>query len=112
MLNAWIQDEVLLMRCVVQVRRSFDMSGQHFVLRVYPQFRLEERRSESFTSTAALVERLAALGVPRMDPGRSFPGGGGVLDAIWTSVEVPQETFEGFGNGGSRLHGGANPVAA
>jgi hypothetical protein len=77
------------------------MGGQHFVVRVYPQFRPEERRSESFTSTRMLVERLVVLGVPRMDPDKSFPDAGGILDAVWTSVDVPLETFAGFGRVGS-----------
>ena len=92
------------MRCVVQVRRSFDMGGQHFVVRVYPQCRPEERRSESFTSTRMLVERLVALGVPRMEPDKSFPNGGGILDAVWTSVDVPLEMLGSFG-GASRSSG-------
>jgi hypothetical protein len=100
------------MRCVVQLRRSFSVGGQHFVLRVYPQFRWEDRRSESFTSSELLVERLAALGVPRMDPQKSFPRVGGTLDAVWTNVEVAEETLEGFGRVGSRLAGGVAPIAA
>jgi hypothetical protein len=86
------------------------MGGQHFVLRVYPQFRWEERRSENFTRSELLVERLAELGVPRMDPGRSFPEAGGTLDAVWTNVEVPESTLDGFGR--SRAMGGARSVAA
>lgn len=88
------------MRHVVHVRRSFDMGGQHFVLRVYPEFRPEERRWESFTSAERLVKRLAELGVAGMNNvARSFPDGGGVLDAVWTNVEVPQEALECFGKG-------------
>jgi hypothetical protein len=75
------------------------MAGRHFVLRVYPQFRPEERRQESFTNSVLLVDRLVELGVPRMDPARSFPDGSGILDAAWTNVEVQQETLEGFGKG-------------
>jgi hypothetical protein len=86
------------------------MGGQHFVVRVYPQFRPEERRSESYTSTRTMVERLVALGVPRMDPDKSFPDAGGILDAVWTSVDVPSETFTGFGGLGSRSSGA--PIAA
>lgn len=93
------------MRCVIQVRRSFDVGGEHFVLRLYPQFRPDERRVERFTSAPLLVERLAALGVPRMDPFRSFPNLGGVLDAIWTNVEVPQRLFEIFGRFGGQTFG-------
>jgi hypothetical protein len=93
------------MRCVIHVRRSFDVSGQHFVLRVYPQFRLEERRAESFTDSKFLVERLAMLGVPKLDPARSFPDLGGALDAIWTNVSVPEETFESFGRFGGHAYG-------
>lgn len=88
------------MRCVVHIRRSFDSGGQHFVLRVYPQFRPEMRERESFTSAERLVERLAELGVAGMNnAAMRFPEGGGVLDAVWTNVEVPQETLDGFGNG-------------
>jgi len=93
------------MRCVIQVRRSFDVSGQHFVLRVYPQYRPEERLAESFTNSRTLVERLAALGVPKMDPIRSFPDLGGVLDAVWTNIEVPDGTYERFGRFGGRSYG-------
>jgi hypothetical protein len=101
------------MRCVVHVRRSFDLCGQHFVLRLYPEFMTEKRRSESFTSAQSLVERLEALGVPRMDPGRSFPDDvGGLLDAMWTNIEVPQNTFESFGKNGSRSSSEDSPVAA
>ena len=100
------------MRCVVHLRRSFSVGGQHYVLRVYPQFRWEERRSESFVSSEALVERLAVLGVPRMDPQKCFPRVGGTLDAVWTSVEIPAETLEGFGGSGCRSPGGLTPIAA
>jgi hypothetical protein len=93
------------MRCVVHIRRSFDLSGQHFVLRLYPQFLWDERRAESFTSAKALVERLTALGVPRMDPVRSFPNLGGILDAKWDNIDVPKETFDEFGRLGSRALG-------
>jgi hypothetical protein len=93
------------MRCVIQVRRSFDIGGQHFVLRLYPQYHAEERRAESFTNTRTLVERLLALGVPKMDPVRSFPNLGGVLDAVWTDIEVPQGTFERFGRFGGTAFG-------
>jgi hypothetical protein len=87
------------MRYVVQIRRSFDLGGQHFVLRVYPEFQPEKRRWESFTSAERLVERMSSLGVPGMNhAARSFSGGG-VLGAVWTNVEVPQETLEGFGKG-------------
>lgn len=76
------------------------MSGQHFVVRVYPEFRPEERLSESFTSAERLVRRLAELGVPGMnDTEGGFSNGNGVLDAVWTNVEVPQETLECFGKG-------------
>jgi hypothetical protein len=97
--------EVWIMRCVIQVRRSFDVSGQHFVLRVYPQYRSEERHAESFTNSRTLVERLATLGVPKMDPIRSFPNLGGVLDAIWTNIEVPDGAYEKFGRFGGRSYG-------
>jgi hypothetical protein len=100
------------MRCVVHVRRSFDLSGQHYVLRLYPQFRWDERRAESFTNARGLVERLAVLGVPKMDPGRSFPELGGVLDAVWTNIEVPRETFASFGRGGWRAMNGGTLVFA
>lgn len=93
------------MRCVIQVRRSFDVSGQHFVLRVYPQYRPEERLAESFTNSRALVERLTALGVPKMDPVRSFPNLGGALDALWTNIDVPDEAYERFGRFGGRSYG-------
>jgi hypothetical protein len=86
-----------VMRCVIHVRRSFDLSGEHFVLRLYPQFRSEKRRAETFTSARSLVKRLTALGVPEMDPWRSFPDLGGNLDAVWTNIDVPGETFEEFG---------------
>jgi hypothetical protein len=66
-------------------------------LRLYPQFRLEERRSETFTSPIPLVERLLTLGVSEMDPGKSFPKLGGALDAMWSNVEIPRETFQSFG---------------
>ena len=88
------------MRCVIHVRRSFDLSGQHFVLRLYPQFRWHERRAESFTDAGSLVDRLADLGVARLDPGRSFPNLGGALDAMWDNIEVPREMFDGFGRSG------------
>jgi hypothetical protein len=100
------------MRCVVHLRRSFSVGGQHYVLRVYPQFQWEERRSESFVSSEALVERLALLGVPRMDPKKSFPRVGGTLDAVWTNVEIPDETLEGFGKSGTWSPGGAKTIAA
>lgn len=100
------------MRCVIHVRRSFDFCGQHFVLRLYPQFLTDKRRCENFNSAQSLVERLAALGVPRMDPDRSFPDVGGLLDAMWTNIEVPQETFERFGKNAVRSSGGVAPVAA
>ncbi|MDP9050418.1 MAG: hypothetical protein M3O31_06785 [Acidobacteriota bacterium] len=93
------------MRCVIQVRRSFDISGQHFVVRVYPQFKAEDRRAESFTSAFLLVERLGYLGVPKMDPVRSFPNLGGALDAIWSNVEVPEGVFENFGRFGGYTYG-------
>jgi hypothetical protein len=93
------------MRCVIQVRRSFDISGQHFVLRVYPQFRAEDRRAESFTSPVSLVERLGYLGVPRMDPVQSFPNLGGALDAVWSNIEVPDGVFEDFGRFGGITYG-------
>ena len=99
------------MRCVVHVRRSFDITGQHFVLRVYPEFRSEERRSENFTSTEMLVDRLASLGVEGLDPARSFPGGGS-LDAMWTNIEVPQVTLEGFGKGANYASNRAKYAAA
>ena len=96
------------MRYVVHIRRSFDMGGQHFVLRVYPEFRPEERRRESFTSAERLVKRLSELGIAGMDnAAKSFPEGGGVLDAVWTNVEVPPETLKSFGKGV-----GYPPVAA
>jgi hypothetical protein len=91
---------VFAMRCVVHVRRSFDLSGQHYVLRLYPQFRWDERRAERFTSAGSLVERLEDLGVQRMDPGRSFPNLGGILDAVWNNIDVPREIFESFGRPG------------
>ena len=88
------------MRCVVHVRRSFDLAGQHFVLRVYPQFLPEERARESFTSAQRLVQRLADLGVAGIrDAEESFPKGVGSLDAIWTNVDVPTKTLEDFGRG-------------
>jgi hypothetical protein len=74
------------------------LSGQHFVLRVYPEFRPEERRSESYTSTVLLVNRLSELGVKGLDPARSFPGCGS-LDAMWTNVEVDKVMLERFGKG-------------
>lgn len=88
------------MRCVIHVRRSFDLSGQHFVLRLYPQFRWHERRAENFTDAGSLVERLADLGVARLDPGRSFPNLGGILDAMWNNIDVSRDTFESFGRPG------------
>jgi len=87
------------------------MSGQHSVLRVYPDFRTEERRSESFTTTQMLVERLSALGVKGLDPVRSFPGTGS-LDAMWTNVEVPQGTLEAFGKGPNYSRRMVAPAAA
>ena len=66
---------------------------------------MEERRAESFTNSRMLVERLAALGVPKMDPVRSFPNLGGALDAVWTNIEVSEETFENFGRFGGRAFG-------
>lgn len=77
------------------------MAGRHFVVRVYPQFKSEERRQESFTDSERLVDRLVELGVPRMNPVRSFPDAGGVLDAVWTNVDVPPQTLDGFGRGAS-----------
>ena len=87
------------MRYVVQIRRSLDLGGLHFVLRLYPEFQPEKRLWESFTSAESLVERMASLGVPGMNNAAHNFSGAGVLDAVWTNVEVPQETLETFGKG-------------
>jgi hypothetical protein len=100
------------MRCVVHLRRSFDLGGQHFVLRLFREFDWESRRSERFTSSLTLVERLASLGLPRMDPGRCFPEKGGGLDAVWTNIEVPQAVLEDFGRTDGRVVSGGKLVAA
>jgi hypothetical protein len=100
------------MRCVIQVRRSFDLGGQHFVLRLFREFDWESRRAERFTSSRALVERLTVLGLPKMDPVRCFPEKGEGLDATWTNVEVPQEMLDGFGRAGGPVVAGGSLVAA
>ena len=100
------------MRCVIHVRRSFDLGGQHFVLRLFREFDWESRRSERFTSSRALVERLTSLGLPSMDPQRCFPEAGGGLDAVWTNIEVPQDTLDGFGRISGRVMDGGRRVAA
>jgi hypothetical protein len=101
------------MRCVIQVRRSFDIGGQHFVVRLYPQFQISERRAESFTNTGLLVDRLATLGVPKLDPVTSFPDLGGALDAVWNNIDVARPIYESFGKGG--MHSACDrprPIAA
>jgi hypothetical protein len=100
------------MRCAIQVRRSFDIHGQYFVLRVFGEPDWENARLERFINSRALVERLVALGLPRMDPLRCFPEKGGGLDAVWTDVEVPQEMLDGFGRGGGYVLDGGRQVAA
>jgi hypothetical protein len=70
------------------------------VLRLFPEFEWESRRSERFTSAQKLVERLSALGLQKMDPKRCFPERAGGLDATWTNVEVPRAVVDGFGRYG------------
>ena len=89
--------EVFVMRCIVHIRKSFDLTGEHFVLRLCP-LDLEGRRSkESFSSAALLSQRLLDVGLPKMHMQTTFSNLRNGLDAIWSNVEVGQETFINFG---------------
>lgn len=100
------------MRCIIHIRKSFDLTGEHFVLRLCP-FDFERRRSkESFSSASSLSQRLIDMGFPKMHMHSTFCSLRDGLDAIWTNVEIGQEVFASFGRMNSHgLHSCA-PVAA
>jgi hypothetical protein len=88
------------MQCVVHVRKSFDFCGDHFVLRLFPHSAPGERRSESFTSVGAMLNRLLELGVSSEYVKVEFARLGGMCDAVWTNIETPRAMFESFGGAG------------
>ena len=92
------------MRCIVHIRKSFDTTGMHFALRLLPLYSADKssreslRKVETFTSEGALSQRLIRMGLPRVYLGRSFTNLREGLDAMWTDIEMAQETFDGFGS--------------
>ena len=87
------------MKCTVHIRKSLDYPGIHFVLRLLPaSFPLGGvRKVETFTSEGSLLRRLIEMGLPDIYMGRSFANLRAGLDAAWTDVEIPEETFHQFG---------------
>ena len=93
----------VFMRCIVHIRKSFDTTGKHFALRLLPLcssngYSSENvRKVETFTSEGTLSQRLIGMGLPQVYMDRSFSNLREGLDAMWTDIEMAQETFDGFG---------------
>jgi len=92
------------MRCTVHIRKSFDLGGKHFVIRLFPTFSREGRRkAETFTSEGRLALRLIEMGVPEIYMGRGLANLRAGADAIWTDIEIAEDSYDAFGRSGRTM---------
>jgi hypothetical protein len=89
------------MTCIFHIWRSGDRDRPGFVMRLFPLYEREERRSvEVFPDEAALEQRLVELGFPKHYLATTFSNLRRGQDAMWTNIEITQAAFEGFGREG------------
>lgn len=86
------------MQCIVHIWGTIDRKGKHFMLRLFPLYSIEKQRSvEVFPSEDLLSQRLVVIGFPKFHMRTTLSNLRSGSDAMWTSIEIAQDMFDGFG---------------